>query len=340
MLAGIPTDGAVTVAQVGFTRSDEDRDRWLSARVWIDRADRAFTERLRAAQRTQALVQDVIDLHGSPPRDFLKEQERYDIVVVHNLWDGYAIEGCSGGDAQSPQHGLNSWRNRLRSTGARYIFLFGADFNIASLEGYEAISVPEKSFLSVFALASGFRYSSRFSEAITFTDMSQARLSALAELLESETLELSYAKPDTSHLQALREMACLKELRLVGAGITDSHLELVAEARELESLSLDENCITGHGLSYLSRLTRLRVLSLDHAPIEEKTLCHLTNLPRLENLSLIGTPVGDSGLQHLIGIPSLRTLFLLETCVTEDGVERIKSALPQCEVFPPWVEAG
>ena len=339
-LAGIPTDDAVAVAQVGFTRSDEDRDRWLAARIWLGRTDSAFTERLCAAQRARTLVQDVIDLHASPPRDFLKEQERYDVVVVHNLWDGYAVEDCSGGDAQSPHHDLGNWRSRLQSTGARYIFLFGSDFNIASLQGYESISVPEKSFLSVFALESGFRYSNRSSESITFTDMSRARLSALAELLESETLELSYTEPDTSHLRTFREMACLKELRLVGAGITDSNLEFVAQACRLESLSLDENGIAGHGLSHLSRLTCLRVLSLDHVPIKEDALCHLIDLLRLESLSLIGTPVGDRGLQHLTGIQSLRSLFLLGTRVTENGVERFRSALPQCEVFPPWADVG
>ena len=55
--------GAVRVAHVGFTGSDDDRDRTLAARLWLGRNDPTFAQR--------PWVPDAIYLNGPPRRDFL-----------------------------------------------------------------------------------------------------------------------------------------------------------------------------------------------------------------------------------------------------------------------------
>ncbi len=42
--------------------------------------------------------------------------------------------------------------------------------------------------------------------------------------------------------------------------------------------------------------------------------------------------VSDSGLEHLKGLNELQLLFLRNTLVTDAGVEKLKRALPNCEI--------
>jgi hypothetical protein len=43
--------------------------------------------------------------------------------------------------------------------------------------------------------------------------------------------------------------------------------------------------------------------------------------------------VGDAGLEHLTGFGKLTTLHLTRTKVTEEGAEKLRQALPDCEIL-------
>src|ERR1700691_6180378 len=138
-LAGVdatPNEAAkLRIAHVGFTGTDDDRDRWLAARIWLGRDKNSFFHGDDGCTNTR-FQHDPIDLRANPPRDFLSEQAFYDIVITHNLWAlpgrGPAVSG--GPTVCSPLHSPSAWKRRLQLSRAERIFMFGADFNAANLD--------------------------------------------------------------------------------------------------------------------------------------------------------------------------------------------------------------
>jgi hypothetical protein len=310
----------------------------LATGIWLDRVDRTFFHRIRASEDSGSLHCDVIDLNGCPRRDFLCERDRYDIVIMHYLWSpppGWMSEDF-GGAATSPLHGPAEWRRRLRSSHARYIFMFGADFNAGNLSGfvpgYECFEVPALPALSVFA-APPCRWAPEIaSRPITYRNMTAARLRRLSELRLNLGLDLSYTEVGGEHLVQLREMVNLTDLRLVGTAVADEDMRHVAGCHGLERLNLDATRVSNAAVDLLKELNRLECLSLNHTQIDDAGLRNFRKHHGLKWLSLINTAVGDAGLDHLAGLKNLESLCLVGTRVTASGLKRLRAALPGCTI--------
>ena len=125
-----------------------------------------------------------------------------------------------GPTACSPLQGPVQWRQRLQSSGALYIFLFGNDFNSIHLDacvpGYVAVDVPTIPPLSVFAARLRDPSLDTLTQPITYRDMTRARLSALSELSINMSLDLAYTKLAPSHVEQLSAMIHLVDLRWSG----------------------------------------------------------------------------------------------------------------------------
>ena len=74
------------------------------------------------ADRWEHAEKDVINLNEG--RDFLSEQETYDIVILCWIF-GRILPNATGMFNVSKQHNPEEWRSRLASSGAKYIFAFG-----------------------------------------------------------------------------------------------------------------------------------------------------------------------------------------------------------------------
>jgi hypothetical protein len=324
----------MAVAHVGYTGTDDDRDRWLATGIWLRRNDDALYQLIGAAQANGSLHEDFIDLNGKPSRDFLSEPYGYDLVITHNLW-GFP-GGTSTATACSPQHRPAEWRRRLQISRARYIFMFGPDFNAGyldeSIPGYECFDVPSISFLSVFAVPPRDRNSGALTEPITYWDMTNARLHGLPKLLMNESLDLSYTNVGNGQLVQLKEMSRLKYLRLVRTELSDADMQYVAQSRGLKILNMDGTNISNAALNRLQPLRYLQCLSLNDTQIDDDGLEALREFGDLQWLSLINTAISDRSLRHLKDIKSLRWLFLVGTKVTASGLEKLEAALPGCEI--------
>ena len=335
-VAGVRCDRPpLTVAQVGYTATDDDRDRWLAARIWLERNDPRFGQSLPESLGNASVQHDAIDLRGTPRRDFLTEKIRYDIVLTHNLWDS---SGGSPGDAASPVacsplHHPSAWRRRFEDSHARYIFMFGSDFNAAaigaSIHGYGSIFVPFRSPLHVFVR--GGRGGLQ-PQPINYWHMANARLAALPSLLSNTTLDLGYADLRGEHLSYVKDMNNLAELRLVGTAVSDEDMEQVAQVAGLKTLNLDDTRISSAALRHLRKLKRLECLSLNHTSIDDEGLTQLRELRGLKWLSLIETDISDRGLSQLHTLIELEWLCLVNTKVTAAGVEEMRRATPHCTV--------
>jgi hypothetical protein len=92
--------------------------------------------------------------------------------------------------------------------------------------------------------------------------------------------------------------------------------------------------IDGRQMSELCE-SNVKVRSIDVSGrgfVDDNALQHLEGLTELEELNLSNTTITDSGLVHLDGIKSLKKLDLSGTKVTQAGIEKLKRALPECEI--------
>jgi hypothetical protein len=321
-------DAKLTIAQVGFTGSDADRERLLTMAVWLDRNDLDFAAKLRIARTSAWITEDNYDLNSCPPRDFLMESSRADVVVVHNVW-GLPGVGRGTGTACSPLHEAARWNSRLASTMARYIFVFGRDF-AAEPDGYERIDEPSLYYLTVWTQAE-----IRRREPITLNDLTEARLARLNEFAANEVLDLSHVSAIASdQLAAIASMPNLQDLLLTGVPAKDAEIAamLCSGCRGLQSLYLDHTSVGHVSLQALSSCSKLMLLSLDDTLVGGAGLEHLRGLPRLETLSLVNTNTSDADVEPLSNLRNLRMLALTGSRISRQGIDTLAHALPGCAI--------
>lgn len=126
---------ALEVAEVGAfkRRSREDRIRRTAALMEILELDPEF-----AAQTKKFDAINLVD-----GRDFLREKNAYDIVIVHSVLSP-SLGPTNFKDhpelMTSPHHTVKAWRKRLAGTGAKYIVV--AEGQPHTLSGYELGELP------------------------------------------------------------------------------------------------------------------------------------------------------------------------------------------------------
>ena len=70
---------------------------------------------------------------------------------------------------------------------------------------------------------------------------------------------------------------------------------------------------------------------LDDAKIEDGDLKLLEGFGELQVL-VLGPEITDAGLTHIVGLTALEQLDLTRTQVTEVGIDRLREALPACQI--------
>ena len=90
--------------------------------------------------------------------------------------------------------------------------------------------------------------------------------------------------------------------------------------------------ITDAWLRPIGKLPRLEILRLGYSHVTDVGMSRLEGLTCLRELDLSGTRVTDAGLEHLKGLTQLRKLDLRFAEVTAQGVNKLREALPKCEI--------
>jgi hypothetical protein len=123
------------IAHVGDVNTDRDMMFRIVSTVWLSRHRK---ELLAGARPTH----DFIDLIRG--RDFLTENNQYDVVILHFIWAGLTKGVCrdflerefgkrgARSFAMSPFHSPEKWRERLAATGAQVIIAFGGGGEVAT----------------------------------------------------------------------------------------------------------------------------------------------------------------------------------------------------------------
>ena len=116
----------------------------------------------------------------------------------------------------------------------------------------------------------------------------------------------------------------------------DGELGVLKDLGDLVSLHLGGTDVTDAGLVHLAGLTALKRLHLEKTKVSDAGLAHLASLESLSYLNLYQTGVTDAGLAHLEGLKNLKSLYLWQTQVTPDGAEKLRQALPDCNIDLGW----
>jgi hypothetical protein len=160
-------------------------------------------------------------------------------------------------------------------------------------------------------------------------------------------------------MELLQRFDGLRQVALWGTNITDRGLAKLEGCPDLHYLTLWRNkSITDEGIKSITQLRKLHTLEIYGPTLSDAGLAHISDLPNLKELLLIdpipgitdsglkhisqmtsltmliveGRDVTDQGVHHLAKLVNLQELALTGTKVTSDGVQRLKAALPGCQV--------
>jgi hypothetical protein len=134
-------------------------------------------------------------------------------------------------------------------------------------------------------------------------------------------------------LEALPRLTSLREIYTSGNSYSDEGMRHLARCRSIEVLGFD-GPVGDAGYALLAEMPALRELHLPACHLLTKEgLAGLAAIPSLEELHFYNTPgITDDWVDAFGRFSSLRRLGLMGCGVSEEGLERLRAALPGCDV--------
>ncbi|MBX3451063.1 MAG: hypothetical protein KF777_15975 [Planctomycetaceae bacterium] len=175
---------------------------------------------------------------------------------------------------------------------------------------------------------------SAYSLMIALSENPRVNDAALKNLLDgSPSLLFLGSTPITDDgLAALRQDPGICVLDLHDTSIGDAGIGHVSTLPSLRALYLGTTNVSDQGLRTLSAMSTLERLSLPDTFVTDDGVALLVKLPHLRSLNLDGTRITDKVIDHLSRIKNLKEVKLSRTEVTAEGAERLRQALPGCQV--------
>jgi hypothetical protein len=194
---------------------------------------------------------------------------------------------------------------------------------------------------------------------LPFTRVTGQGMEQLITLPSLKSLTLDGCREvKNADLRHVAKLTTLTHLSLCDTPFTDPglvHLETLTNLEHLELLSTN---VSGATLAGLKGLTRLKVIDA-RCPVNDAGLAAFASLPALQSLNVEGaiqitdsglaalrgnttlrflglgaTNITDAAIPHLVTLTGLTNLAVDRTKLTEAGLQRLRTALPKCEIFP------
>jgi uncharacterized protein (TIGR03067 family) len=230
--------------------------------------------------------------------------------------------------------------------------------NVATEFGFHATNIGDETVRRLTALPCVKKIS------VGGTRVTRACIPHLAKRPDLEELYLSSVPIIDDDLEQLAGLTQLKALNIAGSQITDAGMKHLKGMRALRDLELDSTMLSGaclddltglpiqylnlnktkvrgrDALSKLSKLTELKDVRLEGLFITDDDLNGLIECRSVEKIWLRDNRITDKGLEILAQMKWLRELGLAydnpEIAITPAGVERLRKAMPNCNlVFEP-----
>jgi hypothetical protein len=142
-------------------------------------------------------------------------------------------------------------------------------------------------------------------------------------------------------LDAGAELSSLKNLEwfdmersIASENEMEQILRQLGQISSLRYLALSGTSLTDAGVKHLRQSSKLTSLGLSRTRISDVALESLSSQTDLRELNLNDTAVSDIGLESLYRLVNLKNVSLTETRTTADGRNKLRKALPSCEITP------
>ena len=159
----------------------------------------------------------------------------------------------------------------------------------------------------------------------------QSLMEVIAGDMRKGTVDLS---PTDEECAQLAKLQGLRALDLAEAHVTDEGLANLCSITSLESLVICDTGVTDEGFKQLPKLVNLKELDISLNAITQDCLKHLKSLSSIEELRMSDTAVDDDAVADLVALKSLKFLDVADTAISDKGMERLREALPECDVWP------
>jgi hypothetical protein len=145
------------------------------------------------------------------------------------------------------------------------------------------------------------------------------------------------------HKRGLRQRQAAEEVRRLGGGtlfdaqgkIPFSHFSYCV--RSITLVNLANPRTRDDDLTILQEFPQAQRLALTSSAISDRAAPHIAKLRRLEWLWLEGTAITDESIPHLAQLRRLKILDLRQTAISDEGAEKLRTALPNCEVITHYM---
>jgi Leucine-rich repeat (LRR) protein len=175
------------------------------------------------------------------------------------------------------------------------------------------------------------------------TKITDSTLEILEGLPSLEWLDIGWAQITDTGLDHLSTLNNLRSLSIGGNKLTGAALQVLRQLPQLEYLDIGGTqrtdsglwsmLLTDDGVQAIASVTELRELRMAGTSITGRGMAMLTGLSKLERLNLQGCKrLGEDAAVTLVGFQQLRILDLKDSGLSAQAIQRIRAALPQCQV--------
>lgn len=176
--------------------------------------------------------------------------------------------------------------------------------------------------------------------AIQFCDIGDSGLRILSGLTQLEDVGLVRSGVSDAGLEFLTGFTRLKGIHVAGTQVTERGLRTLKPLQSLTSITLSTNMITPPMVDALKEFSNLRGLYMntfgenegEDYPLSPEAILLLKDFTQLEELVFWGELIDDSLVPSLSQLTFLKRIEFRGTFVTQVGRNKLRSALPNCEI--------
>ncbi len=176
------------------------------------------------------------------------------------------------------------------------------------------------------------------------TKITDSTLEILEGVPSLEWLDIGWSQITDTGLDHLSSLSNLRALTMGGNKLTGASLQVLRQLPQLEYLDIGGTqrtdsglwsmLLTDDGVQSIATVTELRELRLAGTSITGRGISMLKSLSKLERLNLQGCKrLGEDAAEALTGFRQLRVLDLKDSGLSAQAIQRVRTALPQCQVL-------
>ena len=120
--------------------------------------------------------------------------------------------------------------------------------------------------------------------------------------------------------------------------MSEEEANIIGQLTSLEHFHNDGTRLTDSQVKQIGGLTRLKSLELVNCDLSDKGFAELARSKTVARILLPCPSITDASVEHLASMKQLTTLDISGTRITEAGFNKLKAALPDCEIL--WEEAN